>query len=205
MEIRQQVQTTYWQAREPGAVAQVARFVQTGQLVVIPTDTVYGLGCAAFSQTAVQALYQVKQRPLDKAIPVLLADVDDLPRVVRFVPEVARPYIEQYWPGPLTIVLPARLELPAALSPDDTIAVRIPDHGVARAVIRAAGGAMAVTSANLSGQPAAETAVQALAYLGGLVTAVLDAGPSPKGQASTVIDCTGSTPILLRQGPLSVL
>ncbi len=204
MEIGERWQTRHLRAEKPEDVAQTAVCVRAGQLVVIPTDTLYGVGCDAFDDTAIRYLYQIKQRSLHKAIPILLADPADLHKVAQVVPTIAQTYIARYWPGALTIVLPKRLDLPPALSPDDTIAVRIPDHEVARTVIRAAGGAMAVTSANLSGQPPAETAEQALAYLGGLVTAVLDAGPAPMGMASTVIDCTGAKPVVLRQGPVVI-
>jgi L-threonylcarbamoyladenylate synthase len=204
LEIQERLITQHLVADRPEDVVQTAAYLQTGQLVVIPTDTLYGLACAALDEAAIRELYRVKQRPFHKAIPILLADLKDLHKVVEEVPALALPYIAQHWPGPLTIVLPKREGLPPSLSPDNTIAVRIPDHEVARAVIRAAGGVAAVTSANLSGQPAAETAVQALAYLGGWVTAVLDAGPAPMGQASTVIDCTGETAVLLRPGPVVI-
>lgn len=193
--------THHLYADRPDDVAQTAVYVKAGHLVVIPTDTVYGVGCNAFHREAIIELYRVKQRPWQKAIPILLADVSALPEVARRVPESALVFIAQHWPGPLTIVLPKRLDLPDVLSPEDTVAVRIPQHEAARAVIRAAGGAMAVTSANLSGQPPAITAGEALAALGGLVTAVLDAGPAPRGQASTIIDCTGQAPVILRPGP----
>jgi L-threonylcarbamoyladenylate synthase len=204
LEIQERLVTHRLFADRPEDVAQTAVYLQIGQLVVIPTDTLYGLASAALDETAIRELYRVKQRPLHKAIPILLADLSDLHKVVQSVPDLAQPYIARYWPGSLTIVLPKRDALPPSLSPDSTIAVRIPDHQVARAVIRAAGGVVAVTSANLSGQPAAETAAQALAYLNGRVTAVLDAGPAPKGQASTVIDCTGETAVVLRQGPVVI-
>jgi len=204
VEISERLHTQHLAAYKPEDIAQTAVYVRAGGLVVIPTDTLYGVGCNAFDETAIRRLYQVKQRPFSKAIPVLLADPEDLHKVTSFVPPLAQSFIDQYWPGALTIVLPKRAELPPSLSPDDTIAVRIPDHEAARAVIRAAGGAMAVTSANLSGEPPAETAVQALAYLDGLVTAVLDAGRAPMGQASTVLDCTISEPVVLRQGPVKI-
>ncbi|MBL1131020.1 MAG: threonylcarbamoyl-AMP synthase [Chloroflexi bacterium] len=196
--------TQHLYADRPADVAQTAVYVCAGKLVVIPTDTVYGVGCHALDDAAIRRLYQVKQRLLYKAIPVLLADIADLEKVSFPVSPTVQQYIAQYWPGALTIVLPKRPGLPPALSPDDTIAVRIPNHKAARAVIRAAGGAMAVTSANLSGQPPAQTAEQAMAQLGGLVTAVLDDGPSSMGQASTVIDCTGTAPVILRQGPVVI-
>ncbi|HRQ41939.1 MAG TPA: L-threonylcarbamoyladenylate synthase [Chloroflexota bacterium] len=204
MESSEQQYAQHLYADRPADVAQTAVYVCAGKLVVIPTDTVYGVGCHALDEAAIRRLYQIKQRALYKAIPVLLADVSDLEKIALPVSPIVQRYITQYWPGALTIVLPKRPGLPPALSPDDTIAVRIPNHEAARAVIRRAGGAMAVTSANLSGQPPAETAEQAMSHLGGLVTAVLDDGPSPMGLASTVIDCTGTKPVVLRQGPVVI-
>lgn len=204
MQSSEQQYTQHLYADRPADVAQTAVYVCSGKLVVIPTDTVYGVGCHALDDAAIRRLFQIKQRPLYKAIPVLLADDTDLEKVTFPVSPTAQRYMAQYWPGALTIVLPKRPGLPAALSPDDTIAVRIPDHEAARAVIRAAGGVMAVTSANLSGQSPAETAEQAMAQLGGLVTAVLDDGPAPMGLASTVIDCTRTKPVVLRQGPVVI-
>ncbi len=190
-------------ADAPGAIDRAAAYVRHGRLVVLPTDTVYGVGCAAFDEAAIRRLYAVKQRPYHKAIPILLADLADLTAVTAHVPPLAQALIQRYWPGPLTIILPKHPKLPGVLSPNEGIAVRIPDHAVARALIKAAGGAMAVTSANRSGQPAAQTAVQAAAYLEDGVTAVLDDGPAPMGQASTIVDCTGDDMRLIRSGPIS--
>ena len=107
-------------------------------------------------------------------------------------------------PGPLTLVLPRRPELPALLSPNENVAVRIPESEVARAVIRAAGGAVATSSANRSGEPGARTAGEALAALEGLVAAIVDGGPAEHGAASTIVDCTISPPRILRPGPLTL-
>ena len=178
--------------------------LQQGDLVVLPTDTVYGVGCDAFNARAIERLFSAKQRPLDKGIPILLADITDLDKVARDIPDLARQYIAQFWPGPLTLVMPRHPDLPAVLAPDDTIAVRIPDNDVARTLIRIAGGAIAATSANQSGQPPATTAQMALSALDGLVASVLDDGLSPGGQASTVVDCTGATPTILREGPITM-
>lgn len=190
-------------ADAPGAIDRAAAWVRQGRLVALPTDTVYGVGCAAFDEAAIRRLYAVKQRPYHKAIPILLADLADLTAVTAHVPPLAQALIQRYWPGPLTIILPKHPALPAVISPNEGIAVRIPDQAVARALIRAAGGAMAVTSANRSGQPPAQTAGQAAAYLGDGVTAVLDDGPAPMGQASTIVACTGDDLRLIRSGPLS--
>lgn len=189
-------------ADAPGAVDRVAAYVRQGRLVALPTDTVYGVGCAAFNEAAIRRLYAVKQRPYHKAIPILLADLADLTAVTAHILPVAQALMRRYWPGPLTIILPKHPALPAVLSPNESVAVRIPDHPVARALIRAAGGAMAVTSANLSGQPPAQTAAQAAAYLGDGATAILDDGPAPMGQASTIVLCDGEQIRVIRSGPV---
>lgn len=185
-----------------GSINQAAELARAGYLIVIPTDTLYGLACDAFNPAAIQAIYAAKQRSQSKSLPILLADSIDLLRVVRAVPPAAQPFIEQFWPGSLTILLPKHPRLPIAISNNDNVAVRIPDNEVARAIIRAAGGAMAVTSANLSGEAPATTAVAALDYLQGLVTAVVDDGPSSKAVASTILDCTGNQLKILREGAI---
>ena len=187
----------------PGAIRRAAADLRAGHLIVIPTDTLYGLAGDAFNPAAVRAIYAAKQRPFSKPLPILLADNSDLTRVACFVPPIASVLIAQYWPGPLTLLLPKHPELPAEISYNDSIAVRIPDNQSARAVIRAAGGALAVTSANLTEQAPATTAVEALEKLVGFVTAVIDDGPSPHAAASTILDCTGPELKILREGPIS--
>lgn len=196
-------QTKLLPANQPGAILQAAADARAGNLIVIPTDTLYGVACDAFNPEAVRAIYAAKQRPYSKPIPILLADSSDLHRVVRSVPPLAQAFINQYWPGPLTILLPKHPDLPAEISYNDSVAVRIPDNQVGRDIIRAAGGAMAVTSANLTGQEPAETAPDAVEKLAGWVTAVVDDGPSPHGAASTILDCTGAELKILREGPIS--
>ena len=183
--------------------AQAAAALRQGKLVVLPTDTVYGVAASAFDAAAVRQLYVVKQRPFSKAIPILLADPTDLNKVVRAIPPLAQALIDTFWPGPLTLVLPKSHTLPDVLSPYDGVAVRIPDCDVARAVIRQAGGAVAATSANLSGQPEALTADEAVAYLGNEVAVILDNGRSPGTIASTVVSCQSETPVIVRPGPIT--
>ena len=195
--------TQHLPADLPGAITQAAAEARAGNLIVIPTDTLYGLACDAFNPAAVRMIYAAKQRPFSKPIPILLADHSDLQRVVRTVPDVAQTFINQYWPGPLTLLLPKHPDLPTEISNNDSVAVRIPNNQVGRDIIRAAGGALAVTSANLSGQEPAETAVDALNKLAGWVTAVVDDGPSPHAEASTILDCTGHELKILREGPIS--
>lgn len=185
------------------ALAIAAAFLADGDLVVFPTDTVYGVGVAAFDGPAIQRLYAVKGRPLDKGIPILLADLADLPRVSRDLPAPAAALMERHWPGPLTLIVPRHPDLPAVISPNDTIAVRIPDNDIARGLIRAAGGALATSSANLSLHPPATSAAEAMLSLAGVVAAVVDGGPSPGDQSSTIVDCTGEALRILRPGPLS--
>ena len=190
-------------AADPTAIATAADLLRRGLPVVLPTDTVYGVGVLPYDAAAVDRLYAVKGRPAEKGIPILLGDVADVAHVAGIIPPAAAALMAHFWPGPLTLIVPRRPELPANLSPDDTIAVRVPDHALARALIRAAGGAVAATSANVSGQPPARAADEALLALGGRVAAVLDDGPSPGGVASTVVDCTVDPPVIRRVGPLA--
>ena len=184
------------------AIAETAVAIQSGHLVVFPTDTVYGVGCNPFDEQAVARLFAVKGRPLHKGIPILLADITDLNKVAQSIPPLAQQLIDRFWPGPLTVIVPKRPELPEAISDNEGIAVRIPDNLVARAVIRAAGGAVAATSANQTGEPAAQTGQQALNALDGKVSIVLDGGPTDQSMASTVVDCMHEPFRILRSGPI---
>ena len=203
MGIQNPPKTKVLSALLPESINQAAELVRAGHLIVIPTDTLYGLACDAFNPAAIQAIYAAKQRPQSKSLPVLLADSADLPRIARTVPPAAQLFIEQFWPGPLTILLPKHPQLPTAISNNNNVAVRIPNNEVARAIIRAVGGAMAVTSANLSGEAPATTAAAALNGLYDVVTAVIDDGPSPEAVASTILDCTGNELKILREGAIS--
>ncbi len=190
---------------EATAVTEAAAAIAGGELVVLPTDTVYGVGTRATDARAIINLYAAKQRPDEKGIPLLLSDAAEIERVARDIPGAAWPLIERFWPGPLTLILPRRPELPAVLSNSETIAVRMPDHELTRAVIRQAGGFIAMTSANRSGRDPAQTALEALEELGGVVTVVVDGGPCRGGLASTVLDCTTPELTILRAGPLSAV
>lgn len=192
-------------AGAPSAVAEAASWLRRGYPVVFPTDTVYGVGVMPFDAAAIEGLYALKGRSAAKGIPVLLGDLEHIDLVAANVPPVARSLVKRFWPGPLTLVVPRRPELPQVISPDSSIAVRLPDHPGARALIRAAGGAVATSSANRSGQEPARNMAEALASLGGYVAVILDGGPSPGGVASTVVDCTGVRPVITRDGPLSAV
>lgn len=191
-------------AEQSGAIEQAAELLQQGLIIAFPTDTLYGIGVDPFNPAALEQLYEVKGRPAEKGIPILLADAADLEKVTTDISELAQTLIEQYWPGPLTLVVPRHPQLPANISPNASIAVRIPDHAVSRAFIRAAGGAVATSSANRSGEQPASTAVEVIEALAGHIAAVLDGGPVQYGRASTVLDCMSNPPKLLREGPITV-
>lgn len=186
----------------PQAVPHAAAVLAAGGLVILPTDTVYGVAADPWRPGAVQALYDAKQRPPDRAIPILLADPEHIETVAERISDAARRLAEVFWPGPLTLVVPRRPGVPEIVSSLPTIGVRIPDHAETRAVIRACGGALAVTSANLSDEPPALTATAAAVALGDAVALVLDGGTCPGGTPSTVVDVTGDEPRILRPGPI---
>lgn len=198
------VVTRLLSASDSEVIQQTAVALQQGHLVVFPTDTVYGVGVHAWNEAAIRQLYAVKQRPFSKGIPILLADHADLDKVAIHVPALAQQHIAEYWPGPLTIIVPKNPHLPGIISPNDGIALRIPDHAAARALIRAAGGALATSSANLSDHPPATNGQQAMVELDGRVAIVLDDGPTPGDLPSTIISYLGDEPVVVRHGPIPV-
>lgn len=194
--------TQLFSATQPDVIEQALQALRVGGLVAFPTDTVYGVGALAFDGPAVESIYAAKDRPVEKAIPVLIADVSDLDKVAVDVPTMAGVLAAHFWPGPLTLVVPKQPSLPAAISATETVAVRIPDHPVARALLRATG-PMAVTSANISGQPSPTDADDVMRQLGGRIPLIIDGGATPGGVPSTLVDCLGAEPIILREGPLT--
>lgn len=184
-------------------IPRAIEILQRGGMVAFPTDTVYGVGALAFDNTAIESIYAAKDRPLEKAIPILIGDMSDLDKVGLDVPDMALRFAARLWPGPLTCIIPKQPALPPAVSATSTVAVRIPDHPDALALLRAAG-PMAVTSANISGQPSPTTAQEVYNQLNGRIPLILDGGTTPGGVPSTLVDCTGKEPIILREGPLSM-
>ena len=197
------VHTQVLSADQPEALSDAHTVLRRSGLVAFPTDTVYGLGVLVGDPIGIERLYQVKGRQSAKAIPVLLSDLRDLPRVAAEINPAAQRLAGIFWPGPLTLVVPRHPDLPPQLSPYPTIGVRIPDHPVALALLRLAG-PMAVTSANISGQSSPTTAQEVLDQLGGRIELVLDGGRTPGGVSSTVVDCSGLEPVILRQGPIGL-
>ena len=163
------------------------------ELVVLPTDTVYGIAANAFSHKAVRALLAAKGRSEKSPPPVLISSIAQLDALTESVPELARKLADKFWPGALTMILKAQPALQWNLGETKgTVALRMPDHKIALALLEETG-PLAVSSANLTGQPAATTAQQADGYLADSVKVYLDSGSSPKGEASTILDLTAIT------------
>jgi L-threonylcarbamoyladenylate synthase len=196
------IQTRVITASDPQAIDQALQTLESGGLVAFPTDTVYGLAARAFDSAGIDRLYAVKGRDSAKAIPVLLSSPDELGQVTAGMNAAARRLAQRFWPGPLTLVVPRHPSLPENLSNLATIGVRMPDHAVALALLRRSG-PLAVTSANQSGSENSCTAQEVLAQLGGRIELILDGGLTPGGTPSTVVDCTGAAPAILRQGPIT--
>lgn len=173
-----------------------------GDLVVVPTDTVYGLAADAFNAEAVQALLDAKGRGRQSPPPVLIPNVDSLYALADTVSETALKLAEKYWPGPLTLILRAQASLHWDLGETKgTVALRVPNHKVTLALL-AESGPLAVSSANLTGEPAANNAEQAKNYLGDKVAVYLDGGEVALGEASTILDLTGEKIRIVREGAL---
>ena len=188
----------------PANEIQIAlKILQSGGIVAFPTDTVYGLGALAFNNTAIESIYKAKNRPIEKAIPLLIGDLGDIDKIADDIPNMALRFASRFWPGPLTCIVPKKQTLPLAVSATSTVAVRIPDHIDARALLRAAG-PMAVTSANISGGQNPSTAQEVYDQLNGRIPLILDGGTTQGGIPSTLVDCTGELPMILREGPITL-
>lgn len=196
------MQTEIHLASSPNAILYALEILRAGGLVAFPTDTVYGVGALAFDGKAVASIYAAKNRPVEKAIPVLIGESQDLEKVGIDIPTAARKLAARFWPGPLTILIPKRPHLPESVSATSTVGVRVPDHEVARALLRAAG-PMAVTSANISGAQSPVTAQEVYEQLGGRIALIIDGGITPRGVPSTLVDCTTTELKILREGPIS--
>lgn len=185
------------------AVERAAAAVREGKVVVLPTDTVYGVGADAFDVVAVAMVLAAKHRGRDMPPPVLVPNPRTVDGLAVDVPMYAKILMRQFWPGPLTVVVRAQPSLHWDLGETNgTVALRMPDDEVALSLL-AEVGPMAVTSANVTGHPAATTGQEALDQLGGAVSVYLEDGPRTGGLPSTIVDCTGEEPVVLRLGALS--
>jgi len=197
------MQTEIISADHNEALQRALDTLRNGRLVAFPTDTVYGLGTLAFDGGAVESIYIAKDRPVEKAIPVLIGDITDLEKISDDITERTRSLASRFWPGPLTLLVPKKPTLPESVSATSTVAVRVPDHAVALNLLQSAG-PMAVTSANISGQASPATAEEVFAQLNGRIDLIIDGGRTPGGVPSTLVDCSGGEIKILRAGPITL-
>jgi tRNA threonylcarbamoyl adenosine modification protein (Sua5/YciO/YrdC/YwlC family) len=191
-------------AQREAGIASAISALKGGRLVVMPTDTVYGIGADAFDSDAVAALLSAKGRGRDMPVPVLVGSWHTIQGLVYSVPQTARELIRAFWPGALSLVVHQAPSLQWDLGDaNGTVMLRMPLHPVAIELLREVG-PMAVSSANISGRPAANTAAEARDQLGDLVEVYLEGGPAQQQAASTIVDLTGPHPRVLREGPVTI-
>lgn len=193
---------------EENAIAEAAEIIRRGGLLGIPTETVYGLGADALNEKAVKAIFEAKGRPQDNPLIIHVPSADWLTRYCKDVPAVAYELAGRFWPGPLTMILPRRENVPLRTTGGlDTVGVRCPDHPLTLAIIEAAGVPIAAPSGNASGRPSPTTAAHMLEDMDGRIDGIVDGGPCAVGVESTIVDLTVTPPRLLRPGglPLEVL
>lgn len=189
---------------EQGLVDEAGKLLREGQLVAIPTETVYGLAANALDAKAVCSIFTAKGRPQDNPLIVHIADNDGLAPLVKSLPPKAEALAQAFWPGPLTIILPRADVVPAVVSAGlDTVAIRMPSHPVARAIIRSAGVPLAAPSANRSGSPSPTTAGHVMQDMDGIIPLIVDAGACGVGVESTVVSMVSDTPVILRPGAVT--
>jgi len=190
---------------EPHAIADAAACLRGGGLVAFPTETVYGLGASALDRAAVRRLFAAKGRPADDPLIVHVASVQDIAPLIAIRPPAVEALAARFWPGPLTLVLPRSALVPDEVTAGlDTVAIRVPAHPVAQALLQAAAMPVAAPSANLFSRPSPTRAAHVLEDLDGRIDLVLDGGPTQVGVESTVLDLTGEVPTVLRPGAVTL-
>lgn len=188
-------------AESEAAYAEAARIIRAGGLVAFPTETVYGLGANALDEQASAKIYAAKGRPSDNPLIAHIAAEQQLEEIAAYIPESARVLMKAYWPGPLTMIFRKKDIVPRGTTGGlDTVAVRMPDHPVARRLIEAAGVPIAAPSANISGKPSPTTAERTAEDMDGKIEMILDGGPCKIGIESTIVDMTEEVPVILRPG-----
>ena len=198
------METLLLSAADPATAPTAAHLLRMGQLVAIPTETVYGLGANGLDEEAVARIFEAKGRPQDNPLILHISEASQMTLFCRDIPASAYKLAEVFWPGPLTMVLPARDIVPRRTTGGlDTVAVRCPDHWVTREIIRLSGVPVAAPSANNSGKPSTTTAQHVLHDHDGKIAAVVDGGPCRVGVESTIVDLTEARPRLLRPGGIT--
>jgi L-threonylcarbamoyladenylate synthase len=189
---------------DPAQLDRAAAVIRGGGAAAIPTDTLYGLAVDPFDAAAVERLFRLKGRPDDQPVPLIAADREQVERHFgRLTPMAAR-LAQGFWPGPLTVLVPAPAALPAVVTAGlATVGVRVPAHAVAAGLCRACGTPLTATSANRSGAPPTRDPADVERSLGALIDVLIDAGLTPGGSPSTIVDTTGETPRLVRAGAIS--
>lgn len=200
--------TTYYKInhvnKEMNRIVQAGQMIRDGGLVAFPTETVYGLGANGLDESSVQKIFMAKGRPSDNPLILHIAHLEDVNPLVKMLPEKALQLAERFWPGPLTLIFKRSELVPETVSGGlSTVAIRMPDHPVALALIEASGVPLAAPSANRSGRPSPTTAQHVLQDLEGRIDYVLDGGPTGLGLESTVLDLTVDVPTILRPGAIS--
>lgn len=189
---------------DANVIREAGDIIKSGGLVAFPTETVYGLGGDGLNPDSSMKIYAAKGRPSDNPLIIHIADIDDLYTIARKVPDIALKLAKLYWPGPLTMIFEKTDIVPYETTGGlETVAVRFPSHKVARDFIKAAGGFVAAPSANLSGRPSPTQAAHVRDDLDGRIEMIIDSGACEIGLESTIIDCTGDVPMLLRPGFVS--
>ena len=197
------MQTLVMAINDPRALTLALEIIKRGGLVAFPTDTIYGLGAAVFNERAVDQIHAVRGRNGGKPIPVLIGDPDQLELVASRVNLQSEKLARRFWPGPLTIILPRQPGIPQAVSTLATVGVRIPNFAPTLELLNQSG-PLAVSSASLAGMNGACTVPGVLAQLDGRIPLILDGGTTPGGIPSTVVDCTLTGPLIIREGPISL-
>jgi len=184
------------------AIKTAAFLLREGGVIIYPTETVYGIGCIPSESSAAQRICEIKGRA-DKPLPLICSDVDAVKKIVVMTPS-AEKLAAKFWPGPLTLVLPAKAKYSMWVSHGaSTLGVRVTEHPIARKLAKQVGGVIVSTSANLSGREPAKTAQEAAEIFGNKVDVILDDGPSPRSESSTILDLSGEELWLLRKGPIT--
>jgi len=198
------MQTHYLSANHPDTPEIAANLIKNGELVAIPTETVYGLGANGLSETAVAKIFEAKGRPQDNPLILHISGAEQIEQFCHHIPQKAYDLAERFWPGPLTIVLPARDNVPKRTTGGlSTVAVRCPDCDVTREIIRLSGVPIAAPSANISGKPSTTTAEHVRHDHDGRIAAIVDGGSCRVGVESTIVDLTEERPRLLRPGGIT--
>jgi len=187
---------------DPQAISKAVETIKCGGTIAFPTDTVYGLAVDPFNPQALNRIYAIKERSIEKAIPVLIGDIQQIEMLVLEVNEPAKKLAGALWPGPLTLILPKAANIPDELTPYPTIGIRMPNHEFTLRLLQATG-PLATTSANISGDANPTTSEDVIEQIGGRIDLLIDGGKTPGAVPSTVVNLTGKSLKLLREGPIS--